>query len=161
MLKRLDGIQRSLSSASNSSLMILERKLNLEYMELLNLEEQFWASKSRVNWLNLGDANTAFFHASMINRRRNNNISSIKNPSSNWFFEVEQICILSHFKNLFAPDSMQPIQPLQDVSLCDNNHASFLSSIKPPESMDSKRIISKSVGTLLATLCVLTSKNAS
>ncbi|KAF7821145.1 reverse transcriptase [Senna tora] len=41
-------------------------------------EEEMWASKARMDWLSLGDSNTAFFHASVVMRRRTNKISALK-----------------------------------------------------------------------------------
>lgn len=78
ILRRLEGTQRALSSSPNSFLVKLEKDLNVEYLNILRTEEQFWASKSRINWLNLGDSNTSYFHASILKRRRDNRISSIK-----------------------------------------------------------------------------------
>ncbi|KAF7830694.1 reverse transcriptase [Senna tora] len=60
------------------------KELALEYQKILSLEEELWASKARLDWLNLGDSNTSFFHASVIKRRRNNRILALKDNVGNW-----------------------------------------------------------------------------
>lgn len=47
-------------------------------------EEKFWGQRSRVKWLNYGDKNTKFFHASMAQRRDRNKIIRIKNTDGAW-----------------------------------------------------------------------------
>ncbi|KAG5563042.1 hypothetical protein RHGRI_005701 [Rhododendron griersonianum] len=47
-------------------------------------EEMFWKQKSRVTWLNNGDKNTKFFHASVMRRRACNRISGIEVDNGNW-----------------------------------------------------------------------------
>ncbi|KAF7801847.1 reverse transcriptase [Senna tora] len=46
-------------------------------MEVLRCEEELWASKSRMDWLSLGDANTKFFHTYVLGRRRHNIINGL------------------------------------------------------------------------------------
>lgn len=58
---RIDGINRALANGPNLFLESLQHSLSLDYQNILALEEEFWASKSRLDWLNLGDSNTSFF----------------------------------------------------------------------------------------------------
>lgn len=58
---QLQGINIALSNGPNVFLESLQNDLSLELQHVLALEEEFWASKSRVDWLNLGDFNTFFF----------------------------------------------------------------------------------------------------
>lgn len=44
----------------------IKLELNLE----ADKEELFWEQRARVNWLRLGDRNTAFFHKSATQRKR-------------------------------------------------------------------------------------------
>ena len=46
---RLNGIQRALANGPNDFLLDLDRKLRLEYYSILQLEEDLWISKSRLN----------------------------------------------------------------------------------------------------------------
>lgn len=89
----MEGTQRALSLCPNSFLVNLEQQLNREFLDLLLLDEEFWASKSRIMWLNLGDTNTTFFHASVINRRRQNKIFSIKDNLGNWIYDAARFSL--------------------------------------------------------------------
>lgn len=48
-----------------------------EYQDLLSKEEFFWRQKSRETWLEVGDSNSKFFHASTKVRRGVNRILRI------------------------------------------------------------------------------------
>lgn len=43
--------------------LIQEEKLLLGELGKSNIEENIWIQKSRIDWLQLGDANTKYFHA--------------------------------------------------------------------------------------------------
>ena len=46
----------------------LERQLIQEYNTVLHQEYLYWRLKSRIMWLNYGDANTKYFHIKTIQR---------------------------------------------------------------------------------------------
>lgn len=46
-------------------------------MLIIDQEETMWRQRSRVSWLNNGDANTAYFHKVVNGRRRNNMVNHI------------------------------------------------------------------------------------
>ncbi|KAF7827106.1 reverse transcriptase [Senna tora] len=91
VLRRLEGIGRALSEGPNHFLANLEHELSCEYQTILSQEEELWASKSRMEWLQLGNSNTSFFHASVVGRRRSNRITGLMDHVGNWILDPEQI----------------------------------------------------------------------
>lgn len=59
----------------------------MELKEDINLlkrdEEAFWAQKSRIQWLQLGDSNTRYFHQVVAQRRRSNRIEALVDDLGN------------------------------------------------------------------------------
>lgn len=103
LFARLEGINRALSNGPCAFLEKLQTSLSIDFQRVLALEKEFWASKSRVEWLNLGDSNTSFFYASVI-QRRSNRILSLKNFVGNWMEKDEEISnyICNYFHSLFS-----------------------------------------------------------
>ena len=60
ILARLRGVQIALSNNPNNFLVRLEQELRTELFEVLKLEEEYWAIKSRITWLVEGDKNITF-----------------------------------------------------------------------------------------------------
>lgn len=72
--KRLEGIHKSLHYGHSTFQTNLNEELIKEHNYLLKVEEDFWKLRSRVIWLNDGDANTRFFHTTTLNKRQRNKI---------------------------------------------------------------------------------------
>ncbi|KAI5312027.1 hypothetical protein L3X38_041200 [Prunus dulcis] len=53
-------------------------QIKIELNETLGQEESFWKQRLKIQWLKMGDSNTAFFHHSTLQRRRRNRVSRIK-----------------------------------------------------------------------------------
>jgi hypothetical protein len=82
-------------------------------------EEQkdlYWKQRAHVKWMTYGDRNTAFFHASCMERRRKNKIGSLKKESGGWVEkEVEKRnFITNHFSQLFRSSGNQNSERLLD-----------------------------------------------
>ena len=77
ILKRLNGIARSLSNGPNLYLEDLQTRLRREYEEVLLQEEVLWYQKSRCKWLQYGDRNTQYFHGMTVVRRKRNRIETL------------------------------------------------------------------------------------
>lgn len=72
---RLSGVQRRLKLRNNSSLLQLEKQLELHLKQLLENEESIWLMKSRLQWISLSDRNTKFLQMTALNKRRKNRIN--------------------------------------------------------------------------------------
>lgn len=53
---------------------VLRKSKFVELWKALNAKESLLRHKSRVQWLREGDSNSSFFHASLIIRRRKNQV---------------------------------------------------------------------------------------
>ncbi|KAL6219427.1 hypothetical protein ACLB2K_007186 [Fragaria x ananassa] len=78
------------------------------------LEEYYWHQRSRVNWLQVGDQNTSFFHQTTIQRRQFNKILRLKNDCNHWL--DNELDITSHL-NSYLVDlfTATPINSLNAV----------------------------------------------
>ncbi len=67
-------------------------------------EEIFWKQKSRINWLQEGDRNIAFFHNSVKARRHGNSLSSLVLPDGTQIYSCEAISreAVNYFSDLFS-----------------------------------------------------------
>lgn len=79
-----------------------EKKLLLEYEDILSKEEIFWKQKSRENWLRMDDKNTKFFHNVRKIRRGKNWISKLESKDNQIIEDHVQIKkeITTFFSNL-------------------------------------------------------------
>ncbi|KAF7116442.1 hypothetical protein RHSIM_Rhsim04G0089300 [Rhododendron simsii] len=67
-------------------------------------EEEYWKNKAKVSWLRLGDKNTAFFHAKIVQRRAANRINGLEDSTGTWResdVEVEGI-VFEYFHHIFT-----------------------------------------------------------
>ena len=89
LLLNQSQLEEALSDANPNLERIQELKSLLEaaYAE----EEAFWRQRSRIQWLNGGDKNSAYFHAVTRGRRICNKFSVIENEEGGAFYEEEQI----------------------------------------------------------------------
>ncbi|XP_011621120.1 uncharacterized protein LOC105420174 [Amborella trichopoda] len=114
------GVKHQLSSLhdslyaepSNDALMLEEQESTQRLQILLGHEEILWRQKSRQNWLKDGDFNTKFFYLSIVIRRRNDRIISLKDQNGNLLASEAYINrhMISIFENLLAQES--DIDPL-------------------------------------------------
>ena len=121
IMVRLLGAQRALANNPNTFLINLQDQLAGEYSEILQLEEELWAMKSRVNWTIFGERNTSFFHMTTLARRSRNIISSILNDEGVWVHNVEQVqeVFTKSFVKLYQTDqSACPMVQRWDSEWC-------------------------------------------
>ncbi|KAJ6317137.1 hypothetical protein OIU78_020255 [Salix suchowensis] len=72
------------------------------FFELCREEEAYFKQRSRVQWLNLGDHNTRFFHKSLIHRSARNEISSLMAADGSVITDNKEMGehAVHYFKNL-------------------------------------------------------------
>ncbi|XP_074342547.1 uncharacterized protein LOC141680143 [Apium graveolens] len=73
---------------------------------VLDQKEIFWCQRSKQLWLQEGEKNTKYFHASRNSKKRNNHIQRLKNEEGGW---VDWNCglhevIKRYFQQLFTSD---------------------------------------------------------
>ena len=75
---------------------------------ILQLKEELWATKSRVNWTIFGERNTAYFHLTILARRSKNIITSILNDEGVWTHIVEEAkeVFIKNFERLYQTDQI-------------------------------------------------------
>uniref|UniRef100_A0A2N9H633 CCHC-type domain-containing protein n=1 Tax=Fagus sylvatica TaxID=28930 RepID=A0A2N9H633_FAGSY len=95
----------------------LEKSIRLEFLTILDQEEEFWALKSRLGWVLEGDRNTKFFHTSTIVRRKFNKIVRIRNSVGGWLENGEDIS--NHFLSGY-------------IELYTSSHSSFITGFPAP-----------------------------
>ncbi|KAJ6889556.1 hypothetical protein NC652_030338 [Populus alba x Populus x berolinensis] len=83
---------------------IAERTLATEYQQLCKAEESYYKQKSRIQWLHLGDRNTAFFHKSLLHRQVRNRIHSLQDESGNTVHDPQELGKLAsnYFEHLLS-----------------------------------------------------------
>ncbi|KAL4378892.1 hypothetical protein GQ457_02G026740 [Hibiscus cannabinus] len=75
-----------------------------ELRHLLNVQEVYWAQRSRVLWLSAGDCNTSFFHAKASARRRKNAIQGLHDAQGLWRTSIGDVLRIAsdYFMDLFS-----------------------------------------------------------
>ncbi|OIS99925.1 hypothetical protein A4A49_60007, partial [Nicotiana attenuata] len=111
----------------------------------LKNEEDFWKMKSRINWLNEGDASTNFFHTSTLNIRRRNRTLSLKEDNGNWITGPQEIqsTIVDFFTKLYTtslthvPWEVTNHSTLEPTLL--QSHKTFMD--RPPQMAEIKKAV--------------------
>uniref|UniRef100_A0A803NVQ6 Chloride channel protein n=1 Tax=Cannabis sativa TaxID=3483 RepID=A0A803NVQ6_CANSA len=88
-----------------------QKTLQANLDSLLLKEETYWKQRSRIQWLQLGDKNTRFFHKFASNRKRSNRIDSLTSEDGTVCHDPESILSLiqSFYSNLFTSQSPQDL----------------------------------------------------
>ncbi|WCJ44055.1 RNA binding RNA-directed DNA polymerase [Euphorbia peplus] len=106
ILYRLSALQKAMESFSTATMIEIEQQLRSDLENTLKQEEDLWHQKSRCKWIQERDRNTAYFHNSMLSRRRRNLISGLKLDGINWCSEdtVIREATMGFYKALFTDD---------------------------------------------------------
>ncbi|XP_026396611.1 uncharacterized protein LOC113291274 [Papaver somniferum] len=108
-----------------------------------DIEERFWKTKSRDQFIKFGDKNTSYFHRATKCRIRRNRIDSIQDSAGNWTEDCQEIkqCFTNHFTIMATaetPDMNHDIIDLIPTSITnsDNNNLNRI-----PEKHEVKEIL--------------------
>ena len=79
------------------------RRLRAKVQDLMVKEECLWQQRSRVNWLKVGDLNTAYFHNRAKQRNRRNFISKLILDSGEVVEEEQKFgeAFVHYFQSIF------------------------------------------------------------
>lgn len=95
-------LEAALTNPLNNTSLIND--INVKLNEAYLAEEAFWEQRSRLLWLQLGDRNSGFFHATTKNRRRVNAFMVLEDGEGNVVYKEADIAkmIVSYFDQLFT-----------------------------------------------------------
>ncbi|OVA12303.1 hypothetical protein BVC80_1571g6 [Macleaya cordata] len=90
-----------------------EREAVKKYANLRRHEESFLHQKAKVHWLEVGDANTSFFHNSIKERRARNKIYSITSSNGEKLEFDSAIAAEcgNYFEKMFVTPHSDPYEP--------------------------------------------------
>lgn len=106
---KLDSITRQIRDQGLTSDLSIAESLALKGLEEWELREEiFWKQKSRIDWLQEGDRNTAFFHNSVKAWRQGNSISSLVSQDGAQLSSSADISreAVNYFSNLFSREDI-------------------------------------------------------
>lgn len=104
---KLDQIQYSINIAGGTDDLLNQEKLaKIELERALNIEEEFWKEKARINWHCDGDRNTAFFHRTAKIKQAFKKITSLRIENT-VITQQDQIAnhVVAHFSNIFTTNN--------------------------------------------------------
>ncbi|XP_010481107.1 PREDICTED: uncharacterized protein LOC104759943 [Camelina sativa] len=109
--RRIQELKAQIHQAYNTSPVNLNhiKVLKTELTNVYRMEEEYWKTKSRIQWLQAGDRNTRFFHAKTKQRRSYNRISAITDTHGKVWSDEKGISrvIIDYFHNLYRTDENQ------------------------------------------------------
>ncbi|XP_077215844.1 uncharacterized protein LOC143850484 [Tasmannia lanceolata] len=132
----LHSVQEKLAyNPSDRNLIQEENKLRDEFFRVAHLEENMTRQKARVDWLNLGDSNSSFFHSAIKSRLHRNHIVSMENTQGTTTNDPHQISeiLVEHFHKLLN-NGKSGCHPLpHSFSTLTSDEAAMLSAVSSEE----------------------------
>ncbi|GAU46303.1 hypothetical protein TSUD_283280 [Trifolium subterraneum] len=104
-VKDLNEIEELIANGDNQLDSVNSKELSKKFWEQLHFKESILQQKSRTKWIQEGDSNTRFFHASIKGRRRRNRIVKLK-KGNEWIQGVTEIKNVTkdHFAKHFSEE---------------------------------------------------------
>ncbi|XP_022040984.1 uncharacterized protein LOC110943550 [Helianthus annuus] len=113
----LDGIQIEIDN-DPASLVLREKETSIrcKYQEALLDEERFLKQKSKVDWLAVGDMNSAFFHSSLKNKVHYSRINVIQDVSGKVYEDdLVQLAFVNHYENFLGQQGDTSLNPASEL----------------------------------------------
>ena len=139
LLARFRGLQVALTTKPSAFLYSLEHQLTLDYNTLFHQEYLYRQLKSRVTWLNYGNANTKFFHLTTLHQRSHSRVVTLKDTTGLWLTKDPLLAHINDtFHKLFQATSeyrRPSLRSAQQVCLASPflEHTQTLSTIPLPD----------------------------
>jgi hypothetical protein len=110
-------IQKLRTAIPNEDIMNQIHQLETKLESLLQKEEQWWAQREKVKWLQHGDKNSSYFHFKATQRQRKNKINYITDNQGNKQTQNRKIqeVFQNYFSNLFTSSNPTDIQKSMQV----------------------------------------------
>ncbi|PNY11621.1 cysteine-rich receptor-like protein kinase, partial [Trifolium pratense] len=105
MVKELNEVEEIVGTDGENLVVGDKTGVNRKFWEQLHYKESLIKQKSRMKWIREGDSNTRFFHLSLKNRRRRNQLLVLK-KGDDWIQGVDNIKMQAknHFSRNFIED---------------------------------------------------------
>nr|XP_027088507.1 uncharacterized protein LOC113709854 [Coffea arabica] len=115
MKQREEHFDKERDSVSRAEL----EEAKAAYSRSLAVECEYWRQKSGIKWLQVGDANSAYFHSRCRQRRSYNFVARIKEQSGAWLEDIHDIrrSAVGFFSSLFASEQHGFLPPALPFSL--------------------------------------------
>ncbi|XVE95435.1 hypothetical protein REPUB_Repub02eG0096900 [Reevesia pubescens] len=91
LLARLNGIQKHLDKGPNDFLQYLEVRLVEDFNLVCAQEEVMLQQKARIDWIQLGDKNSKYFHNVIKGRKHKQMILALKNDEGLWTDDLQEL----------------------------------------------------------------------
>ena len=90
-----------------------------KYNNVIHQEYLYWQHKSRIKWLNYGDANTKYLYLKTIQRRSQSQVVTLKDDMGLWLTREPLIQHINNaFKKLFQATSAHMRPSSRSVMQC-------------------------------------------
>nr|XP_027067846.1 uncharacterized protein LOC113693518 [Coffea arabica] len=102
--------------------------MKLQLIKAYKEEELYWSQKARCRWLQEGDKNTAYFHASVMATRRRNKIIVLQRNNDEWCKTEQEVMeeICNYYQQLFTTANTEQEQEIIDNVLIAQEFMHFL-----------------------------------
>ena len=121
--QHLEWLERQLGTPNNVHDM---KETQMELNCWNEKQDAMWLQRSRINWYQVGDRNTGFFHAKALARKLKYHIEGLLNKNDCWHEDEEKIgeLVVNYYEKLFSTthptefsELLQALQPKVTVEM--------------------------------------------